>query len=212
MSSETTLRRTLIDVACEVNKRGLNQGTSGNISLRLDRDWLLITPSAQAYEECTPEDMVKVSMSGEAVGARKPSSEWRMHRDIFKAYPEAGCVVHTHSIWSTVLACLEREIPPFHYMVAVAGGDTVPCAPYATFGTEELSELMLSTIKGRRACLLAHHGLICFDKSPEKTLALAAEVETLAKMYVQVLQVEKPKLLSEKEMGEVLSRFAAYKP
>ena len=206
-----TDRNEVIATALAMNSSGLNQGTSGNISVR-HQGGFLITPSALKYEECTPEDIVAVEMSGNYEGRRKPSSEWRMHRDVYQKRPDAGAVLHAHPVWSTTLACLNKPIPPFHYMVAIAGGGSIPIAPYALFGTQELSDNLLHTLKESRACLLAHHGLICYASDLAGVLDLGIEIEALAKMYVQALQVGEPPLLSSLEMSAVLDRFGEYKP
>ncbi len=209
--SEAKLRRAVIDIALEMNRSGLNQGTSGNISIRC-KEGFLVTPSALQYEQCQPDDIVQVTMSGEPSGRRKPSSEWRMHRDIYKRFPEAEAVLHAHPVWCTTLACLEKPIPPFHYMVAMAGGTSIPCAPYALFGSQELSDGMLGAMEDCRACLLAHHGMICYTTDPAKLLSLAIEIETLAKIYVQTLQIAPPPLLSAQQMEQVVTQFRDYKP
>ncbi|PID71768.1 MAG: class II aldolase [Desulfobulbus propionicus] len=208
---ELQLRTDVLGIAREMNSCGLNQGTSGNLSVRWG-DGFLLTPSALPYDVCEPEDLVFMDMDGQGKGKRKPSSEWRMHRDMYLARPEAGCVLHAHPIWCTTLACLERDIPPFHYMVAVAGGESVPCAPYRLFGSQELSDAILETMKGRRACLLAHHGLVCCTESLDTILPLAIEIETLAKIYVQALQIQEPPLLSQEQMDQVKERFTSYRP
>lgn len=210
--STTQLRSALVAVARSMNSSGLNQGTSGNVSVRCG-DRFLLTPSALPYEACGPQDMVDMGMDGSYLsGGRKPSTEWRIHRDIYTNHPDAGCVLHAHSVWCTTLACLEVPIPAFHYMVAVAGGDSIPCAPYAPFGSQELSDALLHSLDGRRACLLAHHGMVCFSRKLDNVLALATEIEALAKMYVHALPIAPPPLLSQSQMAEVLDRFADYKP
>ncbi len=207
------LRQKLLAIARAMNGMGLNQATSGNLSVRCD-DGFLITPSALAYQDCTPADVVWLDCSGQPkdeAQQRKPSSEWRMHRDIYRHHPQAGCILHAHSPYCSVLACLERPIPPFHYMVAVAGGDTIRCAPYATFGTQELSDRVIEALRERRAALLAHHGMICCAADLDRVLALAIEVENLARVYVLALQVTEPPLLSTEQMTAVLHRFQEYK-
>ncbi len=205
-------RRALIETARTMNRVGLNQGTSGNLSLRLDEEFL-ITPSALAYDRCTTADLVRLDMNGEVTGGtRKPSSEWRIHRDIYRQRPEARAILHAHPPWCTTLACLQRDIPPFHYMVAVAGGSSIACAPYALFGSRQLSDNVLAALdEGRCACLLAHHGMVSFADGPDQVLALAIEVENLARVYVQALQVGEVPLLSGQEMEEVMERFAEYR-
>ena len=208
------LRRKLLATARAMNQLGLNQTTSGNLSVRCD-DGFLITPSALAYEHCTPADVVRLDFSCQTKSdaeQRKPSSEWRMHRDIYQHYPRAGCILHAHCPYCSVLACLERPIPPFHYMVAVAGGGSIRCAPYATFGTQELSDGVVKALHDRCAALLGHHGMICFAGDLDRVLDLAVEVENLARVYVLALQVAtEPPLLSGEQMAEVLHRFREYK-
>jgi L-fuculose-phosphate aldolase len=208
--TESELRQQLLATARAMNSQGLNQGTSGNVSVR-DGDGFLITPSALPYAQCGVDDMVKMGRDGQALGRRKPSSEWRMHADIYRRCPQASAVLHAHSLYCTTLACLERPIPAFHYMVAVAGGDSIRCAPYATFGTQALSDAAIEALRDRSAALLAHHGMICFAGTLDQVLALALEVETLARMYLQALQVAEPPTLPAVEMAEVLRRFKEYK-
>ena len=203
-------RRALIAAALKMNDLGLNQGKSGNLSLRVPGG-LLITPSGMDYDRLTPADIVYMDSRGRVPdGQRKPSSEWRFHCDILKARPEAGAVLHAHAMHCTSIACLRRPIPAFHYMVAVAGGRTIRCADYATFGTKTLSANVLAALKNRRACLLANHGMIALGDTLEATLALAVEVETLAAMYWRTLQVGEPVVLSDAEMRTVLGKFATY--
>ncbi len=208
---ETALRGQLLATARAMNSLGLNQGAAGNVSVRC-RDGLLITPSALPYNHCTPDDLVWLDKAGRAEGGRKPSSEWRMHRDIYDRFPEAAAILHAHAVHCTALACLERSIPAFHYMVALAGGDSIRCTPYATFGTQSLSDRAIEALTDRCAALLGHHGMICHAVDLDQVLALAVEVETLARMYLLALQVNEPPLLSEAEMAEVLVRFQAYRP
>jgi len=203
------LRLAVIRTAREMNALGINRGKSGNVSARIDGGFL-VTPSALPYERTAPEDIVAVDHDGEARGRRAPSSEWRFHRDIYAARPEVMAIVHTHSPFATTLACLDRGIPAFHYMIAVAGGGDIRCAPYATFGTQELSDHALRALAGRKACLLAHHGMIAVGNALEQALALAVEVETLSEMYWRALQIGEPRSLDEREMREVLERFVDY--
>jgi L-fuculose-phosphate aldolase len=205
------LRRALIATARSMNALGINQGTSGNVSVRAGKGFL-ITPSALPYDRTEAGDIVFMDLQGKAHDKRKPSSEWRFHRDIYAARAEAGAVVHTHAPYATTLACLGKGIPRFHYMVAMAGGDDIRCAPYATYGTQELSDHALAALEGRKACLLANHGMIAFGADLEAALALAVEVESLARQYWQALQAGKPKLLTRAQMHEVLEKFADYRP
>jgi L-fuculose-phosphate aldolase len=199
----------MIATARRMNATGLNQGTSGNLSLRVEGGFL-VTPTGMDYEALEPEDIVFMRMDGSHEGRRRPSSEWRFHRDILAARPEVGAVLHAHAMFCTTLACLHRGIPSFHYMVAVAGGVDIRCAPYATFGTEELSRHAVTALEGRKACLLANHGLIAVGTSLADAHKRAVEVETLAAMYWRALQVGEPVLLSEAEMAVVLEKFKTY--
>ncbi|HUK11384.1 MAG TPA: class II aldolase/adducin family protein [Stellaceae bacterium] len=203
------LRADVIATARRMNALGINQGKSGNLSQRIPGGFL-VTPTGMDYDTLKPADIVPMDFAGRHQGARLPSSEWRFHRDILRARPEAEAVIHTHAMFATTLACLGRGIPSFHYMVAVAGGDDIRCAPYATFGTEELSRCALAALEGRKACLLANHGMIAVGPSLKAALALAVEVETLAAMYWRALQVGEPRLLDRAEMARVLEKFKAY--
>jgi L-fuculose-phosphate aldolase len=209
MQDERTLREAIVATARAMNAAGINRGTSGNVSARIDGGFL-ITPSAVPYDATEPSDVVAMSEDGEAHGRFAPSSEWRFHREIYRARPEFHAIVHTHSPFATTLACLDRGIPAFHYMVAIAGGKDIRCAPYATFGTQELAQLAVAAVADRKACLLAHHGMIAADTTLDRALALAIEVETLAEIYWRALQIGEPQLLSDAEMGNVLEKFAAY--
>lgn len=203
------LREALLATARALVASGLNRGTSGNVSVR-DGDGFLVTPSGMAVEAMTPQDMVAMDFSGRARGPRPPSSEWRFHRDILRARPEVGAVIHTHAVFATTLACLRRDVPAFHYMIAVAGGSDIRCAPYALFGTQELSDAALQALAGRRACLLAHHGMIAVGRDLAAALDLAREVETLCELYWRVLQAGAPVLLDEAQMAEVMRQFQGY--
>lgn len=203
------LRREIIATCQQMNALGINQGTSGNISVRIE-DGFLITPSGVPYDTMKPEQIVRMDLEGGYYGEFLPSSEWRMHFDIYRNRPEAGAVVHTHATFCTALSCLRQGIPAFHYMIAVSGGPNIRCADYATFGTQELSENMLRAMEGRTACLLANHGMICFGPNLKKALWLAGEVETLARQYWYARQVGEPALLDEAEVQTVLDRFGTY--
>ena len=204
------LRAQLIETALQMETMGLNQGMSGNLSVRI-KEGFLITPSALPYNQCRAEDIVLMDLEGNAAGSRKPSSEWRFHHDVYVQRQDAGAVLHAHSPWSTTLACLQTPIPAFHYMVAVAGGEDIRCAPYATYGTQALSDYALKALQNRKACLLANHGLLCLDADLNKVLALAIEVEDLARVYSQTLQIGKPVILSDAEMMKVIEKFKDYR-
>ncbi|RED53923.1 class II aldolase/adducin family protein [Aestuariispira insulae] len=204
-----SLSQQIIDTCLSMNASGINHGTSGNVSARFGEGFL-VTPSGVPYEDLTPEKIVEMDLNGGHKGDLLPSSEWRMHRDIYASRAEAGAVVHTHSAHATALATLRRGIPCFHYMIAVAGGTDIRCSDYATFGSAELSETMLKAMEGRKACLLANHGYIGFGADLCKALALAVEVEGLAKQYYTALQMGEPVILSDDQMAEVLEKFKTY--
>ncbi|MEI6598833.1 MAG: class II aldolase/adducin family protein [Comamonadaceae bacterium] len=190
---------------------GLNRGSSGNIGVRLKNSFL-VTPSGIPADELLPQMMVEMDFSGMVLGAGKPSSEWRFHRDILAARSDMGAVVHTHSRYATSLACLQRDIPAFHYMIAAAGGDTIRCAPYALFGTQELSDLALQALRERKACLLGNHGMIALGTDLKAALALTLEVESLAQQYWTALQLGEPSILSSQQMQAVMEKFKSYGP
>ena len=206
---DTTLRERLLATARAMAASGLNKGTAGNASVR-SRGGFLITPSGRPYEDCRPEDMALMAMDGSWQGPFAPSSEWRIHRDILAARPEAGAVLHAHSPFATALACHRHGIPAFHYMIARFGGSDIRCAPYATFGTQALSDGALAALEGRSACLLANHGMLVLGPDLRRTLALAVEFETLCEQYWRALQLGEPSLLSHAEMVEVVARFKTY--
>ena len=209
---EPTLRREIVAQAQRMNALGINQGTSGNISARCG-DTMLITPSATPYDDMRPSDVASMPLAHEEgawTGPLKPSTEWRFHRDILRARPDAGAVVHTHATYCTTLAILRREIPAVHYMIAAFGGTTVRCAPYATFGTAELAAHAVAALEGRHACLLANHGMIVVGVTLAKAMWLAVELETLAKQYYLSLQIGEPTILSDAEIAETARGFATY--
>ena len=209
MNNRQTLGQALIDAALLLDAKDVNQGMSGNLSVRHDNGYL-ITPSGMAYDQCTPDDMVWMGFDGSSNGQRKPSSEWRFHHDILASRPEIGAVIHTHSRFATTLACLQRDIPAFHYMIAMAGGNSIRCTSYATFGTQALSDLALEALQGRKACLLGNHGLIVLGETLDRALALTIEVESLCEMYWRTLQIGQPILLSDAEMDVVQEKFKHY--
>ena len=207
--NEAELRTALAKTARQTVSHGLNKGSSGNVSVRL-REGFLITPSGLPNDTLQPAQMVFVDMDGPATGGLKPSSEWRIHRDIYSARPEIHAVVHAHSPHAVSLSCLRRGIPPFHYMVAAAGGKDIRCAAYATFGTQALSDAVLAALQDRRACLMANHGLVAVGISLDAALALAVEVEELCAQYWRAKLMGEPVLLSDEEMDAVLERFKDY--
>jgi L-fuculose-phosphate aldolase len=202
-------RQAIIDACRRMNTLGINQGTSGNISVR-HGDGLLITPTSVPYEAMTPDQIVFMEMNGSHAGDHRPSSEWRFHLDILRSRNEVEAVVHAHPTYCTILAIMGLEIPPIHYMVAVAGGDSIRCSPYATYGTPELSQHALTALEGRFACLLGHHGMIAIGSSLPKAMWLAVEVETLARQYHGCLQIGQPPLLPKDEIERVRVKMADY--
>ena len=208
-SVDEPLRRSLVAVSRQLVALGLNRGTAGNASARLG-ERLLLTPSGVPAYELSPEDMVMLDAQGQVLGAGRPSSEWRLHRDVLAARPEAHAVIHTHSPFATSLACLGQDVPPFHYMIAVAGGRTIRCATYALFGTQALSDQAVQALRGRKACLLANHGLVALGRDLDEALALAIEVESLCEMYWRACQLGAPRILSDAQMDEVIDRFRHY--
>jgi L-fuculose-phosphate aldolase len=208
--AEDRARREVLETALAMSRRGLSPGRSGNVSRRF-RDGMLITPSGQTYASILPADIVFVGDDGAVTaGQKKPSTEWRFHLAAYRARPDIGGVVHTHSLHATVLACAGKSIPAFHYMVAVAGGNDVPLVPYATFGSKELARHIAKGLKDRDACLMANHGQIAVGDTCGKALELAAEVENLAEQYVKVLTLGDPILLDDAEMQRVTEQFESY--
>ncbi len=207
--NETELRSEMVRITKRLDEQGLNRGASGNLSARFE-EGMLITPSGMGAEGLSEDDIVFVHMDGTSRGRWQPSSEWLFHRDIYVQRAEAGAVVHTHSTAATALACLRKDIPPFHYMIALLGGDTIRCAKYATFGTQELSDNVLLALKDRKACLLANHGMIAAGTDLAEAFRNTVEVESLSEMYLRALQAGEPVLLSEQEFRDAQNRFAGY--
>ena len=207
--NQTERRAALAETARRSARQGLNPGSSGNLSVRL-AEGFLVTPSGLPNDTLQAGQMVAVDMEGRSSGGLKPSSEWRIHRDIYRARPEVHAVVHAHSPYAVSLACLRRDIPPFHYMIAAAGGKDIRCAGYATFGTQALSDNVLAALQDRRACLMANHGLVAVGASLDAALSLAMEVEELCAQYWRASLMGEPVLLDDAEMGEVLQRFKDY--
>ncbi len=204
-----SLRKAVIAAAQRLEPLGINRGSSGNVSVRAGGG-LLITPTGVPYDALTPGRIVWMDLDGRHESDWLPSSEWRFHCDILRERPDLNAVVHTHAVHATALACHGRGIPAFHYMVAAAGGPDIRCAPYATFGTAELSANAVSALEGRRACLLAHHGLIACGHTLDAALALAVEVETLAATYLKALEIGEPAALDAAEMQRILGKFSTY--
>lgn len=214
LQTETALRRELLHTAQRLHSIGLSAAASGNVSVRCGRQ-LLITPSGIDYADLKVEDMVLLTLQGENTGGpsmrtRRPSSEWRIHCDIYRQRPEFGAIVHSHSAYATAIACQRRSIPPFHYMVIRAGGDDIRCAEYATFGTQALSNNVMTALTGRSACLLANHGQIAAAADLAGALRLAWEVEELARQYCHTMQLGEPALLDGAELEHVSEQFRRY--
>jgi len=210
--SETELRRAVVENCRKMNAVGLNQGTSGNISVR-SGGTMLITPSATPYDAMKPEDLAAMPLEGEYgtwSGPLKPSTEWRFHLDILKARPEIGAIVHTHSTFATILSIARKKIPACHYMIAAFGGATIRCADYATYGTAELSANALKALRGRNGCLLANHGQIALGTSLDRAMWLAVELETVAKQYYHALLIGGPVILPDEEIARVQEGFKSY--
>ncbi|HWK46632.1 MAG TPA: class II aldolase/adducin family protein [Stellaceae bacterium] len=206
---EVALRRSIIEHCLEMNASGLNAGTSGNISVRWG-DGLLVTPTGIPYRDLAPGDLPFMRFDGTWQGPLAPSSEWRFHLDILRNRPEVNAVVHTHPPYSTALAIKHLEIPALHYMIAAAGGNSIRCARYETYGTAALSEAVLEALEGRKACLMANHGMIATGPSLDRAMWLAVEVETLARQYVLTLQLGGPILLDDAEIDRVVEKFKGY--
>ncbi len=204
--NEWKLRQEIVTRCRELNERGINQGTSGNISARCGEGFL-ISPSAFPYELMQPEHVVPMRFDGSWEGKLKPSSEWRFHLDILAARPDVQAVIHAHPMYCTTVAILGLDIPPLHYMIAVTGGDSVRCAPYATYGTEELSRHALEALGKGNACLLANHGVIVTGGNLAGAMWLLVEVETLAHQYFNTLQVGGPVLLTPEQMQAVRDKM-----
>jgi L-fuculose-phosphate aldolase len=202
-------RNAVIKTCLQMNAEGINQGTSGNVSVRTGEGFL-ITASGVPYDKMKPAHVIEMDLEGNYRGDFLPSTEWRMHMDIFRARPEAKAIVHVHSTYATALACLRKDIPAFHYMIGVTGGTSLRVSGYAEFGTQELSDTMLKAMADRTACLLANHGQICFGPSLDKALWLAGEIEHLCHQYWAASLAGKPAVLEEAQMTSVLKRFKTY--
>lgn len=203
------LRSELIATACAMQPAGLNRSTAGNVSVR-SGDGFYITPTGMAYDTLIEDDIPLMAIDGSHIGSRKPSSEWRFHRDLYARRPEVGAVLHAHSPFAVSLACLRLDIPPFHYMIARFGGDTIRCAEYSIFGSESLSTVAMTAMADRKACLLANHGMLVAGRDLAEALALAIELEELCEQYWRACQLGQPVLLSADEMAAVLEKFASY--
>ncbi len=203
-------RAALIDACRRLARSGLTHGTSGNVSLRRDAQHFYISPTGMPYDSLEPEDVPLMDLEGRWYGRRRPSSEWRFHRDLLRARRDAHAIVHTHSPAATSLACTGRGIPAFHYMIAVAGGSDIRCAPYHPFGSQALSDAAQVALEDRRACLLANHGVIALGADLPAALSLAAEVENLAGQYARALLLGEVRILDAQQMQQVLEKFRTY--
>lgn len=207
---EKEMRKAIVAVARTMSESGLSPGRSGNVSCRFG-EGMLITPSGLRYDETEPGDIVYVEATGRVPAKQqKPSSEWLFHLAAYRARPDRHALVHTHSMHATVLACAGKPIPAFHYMVAIAGGNDIPCVPYATFGTEKLAQHVVAGLKHRDACLMANHGQIAIGETLEGALELAFDVEVLAEQYFKVLSLASVNVLSEAEMATMVEKFKSY--
>ena len=210
-------RNKIIEFSLKLNSTNLSPLRSGNISLRSEEnstDGYLITPSGKKYEKLKPEDIVFMGLNEEEENndsTNKPSSEWRFHRDIYLNKKEAKAIVHAHSPHATAVSSHGKPIPPFHYMIALAGGEDIKCAKYATFGTEELSDNIIKALENRSACLMSNHGQVAFGKNLEEAFELAQEIENICHQYTIALKLGKPKILSFEEMKKVLDKAKNYK-
>ncbi|MCO5131221.1 MAG: L-fuculose-phosphate aldolase [Xanthobacteraceae bacterium] len=209
MSNELTLRTEIIESCRAMNRLGINKGTAGNISVRYG-DGFLISPTGLPYDKLVPEYVVMMNWDATYKGEVQPSSEWRFHRDILQARPDLNAVVHTHSTHATAVSILNKDIPAIHYAIAAAGGATIRCAPYEIFGSQELADRVVVALEGRRACLMAHHGVIAAHVSIARALALAVTVEELAHQYLLCLPLGEPPVLSEPQIAAVLEKFKTY--
>jgi L-fuculose-phosphate aldolase len=203
------VRQFLLEISRRMVELGLNRGTSGNASVR-DGESFFITPSALPVSVMTPESMVCMDLSCNVLQGGKPSTEWRIHRDLYAARPDIGAVLHAHSTFATTLACLRRDVPAVHYMIALAGGDSIRCAPYSVFGEQALSNDALEALRDRKACLLANHGMIALGHGLDDALAVAIEVESICEIYWRTLQIGEPHILTSQQMSEVRRKFADY--
>jgi L-fuculose-phosphate aldolase len=210
---EDLLRRQAVAAMRRLDTLGLNRGSTGNLSQRCARQGqggMLITPTGMGADELRAQDMVWVGVDGSVHGDWQPSSEWHFHQAVYARRADVMAVVHTHSVNATALACLGRELPAFHYMVAVAGGDSVPCTGYHTFGSEALSQAVAQALDARNACLLAHHGLVAAGATLAQAMKIAIEIEALCEIYLKLLAVAEPATLSPAQMAEVLDKFRSY--
>ena len=207
--AEMALREDTVAAVRRLDAQGMNRGSTGNLSVRWG-EGMLITPTGMGADDLTEQDLVWQGWDGSQVGQWKPSSEWHFHQAAYRQRPDLNAVVHTHSTHAAALACLRRPLPAFHYMVAVAGGDSVPLVPYHLFGTEALSQGVADALRDRDACLLATHGLVAAGTTLPKAMKVVQEIESLCEVYLKALAVGDPAVLSADEMAAVLQRFKSY--
>lgn len=209
--TEASLRVEIVESCRELDARGLNRGSSGNVSARIG-DAVLVTPSAVPYAAMRPDMIALMPLEGAGTweGPMKPSTEWRFHLDLMRARPGIGAVVHTHAEFSTILAIARKPIPALHYMIAAFGGMEIPCCEYACYGTAELSAAILRAMGEMNGCLMANHGMLTVGADPARATWLAVELEALAHQYWHVLQIGGGHLLSEAEIATVAQGFASY--
>ena len=210
-------RNQIIEHSLKLNSTNLSPLRSGNISLRAEQNNIqgyLITPSGKKYETLKPEDIVFMGLNKDAENedkVNKPSSEWRFHRDIYVNKKDAQALVHAHSTHATAVSSHGKSIPPFHYMIALAGGEDIKCAKYATFGTKELSQNVIKALENRSACLMSNHGQVAYGKNLDGAFELAQEIENICHQYTIALKLGEPKILSFEEMKKVLEKAKDYK-
>ena len=208
-NEELALRTEIVESCRSMNRLGINKGTAGNISVRHGNSFL-ISPTGVAYDKLTPDMVVAMNWDATFEGDVLPSSEWRFHRDILKARSDLNAVVHTHSTYATAVSILGKDIPAIHYAIASAGGPDIRCAPYEIFGSQELADGVVAALTGRRACLMAHHGVVTAHVSVARALALAVSVEELSHQYLKLLPLGEPPRLSQAQIADVLVKFKTY--
>ncbi len=209
IEEEGQARADIVGAIQRLDTRGMNRGSTGNASCRWGAG-MLITPTGMGADELRAQDLVWLGWDGTQRGDWAPSSEWHFHQVIYAARPDVNAVLHTHSTHATALACLRQDLPAFHYMVAVAGGDNVPCVPYHLFGTQALSQAVAAAMQHRLACLMANHGLVAAGATLSQAMKVLVEIEALCETYLKALAVGQPALLSQAQMAEVIERFRHY--
>jgi len=207
--NESELREAAVAAVRRLDASGMNRGSTGNLSLRVG-EGMLITPTGMGADDLRPQDLVWLGWDGTLRGDWQPSSEWHFHQAVYRARPDLHALLHTHSTHAAALACLRRELPAFHYMVAIAGGDSVPCVPYELFGTEALSKAVAGAFVDRDACLMANHGLVAGGATLVKAMKVLQEIESLCEVYLKALAVGEPAVLSRAQMAEVIEKFRSY--